>query len=108
MEVPNEASEKTDRFETDYKITGVQFMELFKYTFLQHFDFSIIVAKDGENKWTIYPLTAFQEATLLYNIASTKKDPDSIQDALNVLTDVRMMLRGKNRHFADMRTTLHQ
>jgi len=57
-----------------------------------HIVFSLIIEKDIDNKWSIFPLPAFQEATLMFNIGTTKKDLGTIQDSLTILTEVSMKI----------------
>jgi len=40
------------------------------------------------NRWGIYPLSAFQEASLMLNIGKIKKDEMVINQALDILSNV--------------------
>lgn len=47
------------------------------------------MSKDtGNNKWGIYPLSAFQEASVMFNIGKLKKDSTVTKEALDILTKV--------------------
>ena len=83
-------SERNDAFETEFSIDGTQFLDLFQYflpaSCITYFH-SILIEKDTQNTWSIFPLPAFQEATLMHNIGTTKKDPTTIQDSLSILAE---------------------
>ena len=49
-----------------------------------------IIKKNKENFcWDIFPLAAFQEASIMFNIGTIKKDTNTTNDSLAILNNVR-------------------
>ncbi len=70
-----------------------------------HTSDSVIVGKDSENRWSIYPIDAFQESILIYKLGDNSKKASSVQDALSILTEVAQtrLIKGCRRCRSMMR-----
>lgn len=53
-----------------------------------------MIANTTNDNWLILPLTAFQEASTIFNIGAIKRDPITTQEAFTMLSYVVYLIFG--------------
>lgn len=91
MELSRVLTGPADQFNEKYIIDAGEFMKVFSYVGCT---FRLIAGSSKENNWQVLPLSAFQEASMIYNVGTIKKDPVTTQQAFSLLSYV-IMKRGE-------------